>query len=44
MFVHFFAIQENGYRTLNEAETVEFELLKVPKGYLAANVMRGSAS
>jgi len=44
VFVHFSAIQENGYRTLNEGETVEFELLKGPKGYLAANVMRGAAS
>jgi cold shock protein len=44
VFVHFSAIQENGYRTLNEGEMVEFELLKGPKGYLAANVMRGSAS
>src|SRR5260370_20014050 len=42
VFVHFSAIQENGYRTLNEGETVEFELLKGPKGYLAANVMRGA--
>jgi cold shock CspA family protein len=38
------AIQENGYRTLNEGETVEFELLKGPKGFLAANVLRGSAN
>ena len=44
VFVHFSAIQENGYRTLNEGETVEFELLKGPKGFLAANVMRGVAS
>jgi cold shock protein len=44
VFVHFSAIQENGYRTLNEGETVEFELLKGPKGYLAANVMRGGAN
>jgi len=44
VFVHFSAIQENGYRTLNEGETVEFELLKGPKGYLAANVMRGAAN
>jgi CspA family cold shock protein len=43
VFVHFSAIQENGYRTLNEGETVEFELLKGPKGFLAANVLRGSA-
>lgn len=44
VFVHFSAIQENGYRTLNEGETVEFELLKGPKGFLAANVLRGAAS
>jgi len=40
VFVHFSAIQENGYRTLNEGETVEFDLLKGPKGFQAANVMR----
>jgi cold shock protein len=44
VFVHFSAIQENGYRSLNEGETVEFELMKGPKGFLAANVLRGSAS
>ena len=31
VFVHFSAIQENGYRSLNEGETVEFELTKGPK-------------
>jgi len=41
VFVHFSAIQENGYRTLNEGETVEFDLLQGPKGYQAANVVRG---
>ncbi len=40
VFVHFSAIQENGYRTLNEGETVEFDLMKGPKGYQAANVVR----
>ncbi len=40
VFVHFSAIQEQGYRTLNEGETVEFDLLKGPKGYQAANVTR----
>jgi CspA family cold shock protein len=40
VFVHFSAIQENGYRTLNEGETVEFDLLKGPKGFQAANVTR----
>ena len=40
VFVHYSAIQENGYRSLNEGETVEFDLLKGPKGYQAANVAR----
>ena len=40
VFVHFSAIQENGYRSLNEGETVEFDLLKGPKGFQAANVVR----
>ena len=40
VFVHFSAIQENGYRTLNEGETVEFDLMKGPKGFQAANVVR----
>jgi len=40
--VHFSAIQGNGYRTLNEGETVEFECIKGPKGFQAANVGRGA--
>jgi CspA family cold shock protein len=43
VFVHFSVIQENGYRTLNEGEVVEFELLTGPKGLQAANVVRGHA-
>jgi cold shock protein len=42
VFVHFSAIQENGYRTLNEGETVEFDLLKGPKGFQAGNVIRAA--
>jgi CspA family cold shock protein len=41
VFVHFSAIQENGYRTLNEGETVEFDLQNGPKGFQASNVSRG---
>ena len=40
VFVHFSAIQESGYRSLSEGETVEFELTKGPKGLQAANVAR----
>lgn len=40
VFVHYSAIQEQGYRSLNEGESVEFELNKGPKGFLAANVTR----
>jgi CspA family cold shock protein len=40
VFVHYSAIQENGYRSLNEGETVEFECIKGPKGFQAANVAR----
>jgi CspA family cold shock protein len=40
VFVHFSAIQESGYRSLNEGDTVEFELTTGPKGLQAANVAR----
>ena len=42
VFVHFSAIQENGYKTLNEGEAVEFECQQGPKGLSAANVLRVS--
>ena len=42
VFVHFSAIQEKGYKTLNEGESVEFELQQGPKGLSAANVLRAS--
>jgi len=40
VFVHFSAIQESGYRSLNEGDTVEFDVTKGPKGLQAANVAR----
>lgn len=42
VFVHFSAIQDKGYRSLNEGETVEFECISGPKGFQAANVVRNS--
>ena len=38
VFVHFSAIQAEGYRTLNEGQAVEFEVTTGPKGLQAANV------
>ncbi len=38
VFVHFSAIQSNGFRTLTEGATVEFEVTQGPKGLQAANV------
>ena len=40
VFVHFFAIQDSGYRTLEEGAAVEFEVVKGPKGLQASNVVR----
>lgn len=39
VFVHFSAIQGNGFRTLREGATVEFDLVKGPKGLQASNVV-----
>jgi len=38
VFVHFSAIQTEGYRTLDEGTSVEFEVTNGPKGLQAANV------
>jgi CspA family cold shock protein len=40
IFVHYSEIQEEGYRTLAEGETVEFELMESPKGPQAKTVIR----
>lgn len=40
VFVHFSAIQSEGYRTLEEGERVEFTIQTGPKGLQAANVTK----
>lgn len=41
VFVHFQAIQgEQGFKSLQEGQTVEFEVVKGPKGLQAANVTK----
>jgi cold shock protein len=38
VFVHFSAIQGSGFRNLQEGQAVQFEVVKGPKGFQAANV------
>ncbi len=38
VFVHFSAIQSDGYKSLNDGQAVEFEVTRGPKGLQAANV------
>lgn len=40
VFVHFSAISGDGYRNLEEGETVEFTVTDGPKGKQASNVVR----
>lgn len=40
IFVHHSAIQEEGYRTLQEGQAVEFEVKDGPKGKEASNVKK----
>ena len=42
VFVHFSAIQADGYRSLNEGESVEFEVQQGPKGLNAIEVRRSN--
>lgn len=38
VFVHYSAIQAEGFRTLEEGQAVEFDIEEGPKGLQAANV------
>jgi CspA family cold shock protein len=40
VFVHHSAIQGEGFRSLNEDQAVEFEVVKGPKGDQAQNVVK----
>ena len=40
VFVHFSAIQGDGFRTLSEGQAVEFDLCETQRGQEAANVVR----
>ena len=41
IFVHHSAISGDGFKTLNEGEVVNFELIQGDKGLKAQNVQRG---
>lgn len=42
IFVHFTAIEEEGFKTLEENQVVEFEIIKGNRGTQAAHVKKGN--
>ena len=40
VFVHFSAIQDEGFKTLNEGQDVEIEIVEGARGPQAANVIK----
>lgn len=40
VFVHYSAIQSNGFKTLEEGEPVDFDIVEGDRGPQAANVVR----
>lgn len=40
VFVHFSAIQDQGFKTLTEGQTVEFDIVEGARGPQAANVTK----
>src|SRR5207302_3127573 len=42
VFVHYSAITGDGYRTLQEGDMVDFEIVQGPKGPQAANVAKAA--
>lgn len=43
VFVHHTAIVAEGFRTLNQGEEVQFDMIESPKGYKAEKVIREQA-
>jgi CspA family cold shock protein len=43
IFVHYTAIQQEGFKSLKEGDSVDFEVTQGPKGLQAANVRRSGA-
>lgn len=40
VFVHFSAVQGNGFKSMQEGETVEYDVAEGPKGLQATNVVK----
>ncbi len=42
VFVHFSAVQQDGFKSLKTGEKVEFEIVQGPKGPQASNVVKAA--
>lgn len=40
VFVHYSAIQSEGYKSLEEGQRVQFDVVEGPRGFQAANVSK----